>query len=502
MKKINFKITTLCTVLFLTVIGTGCKDFLDTELQGVYSNSSFYQTKEHAVFAINATYEITAFKNINNNLWVFGDVASDDAKKGGNPGDQSDMGFIDEFTINPDNGFIESIWKHYYEGITRANKVIYYVPDIEMDNGLKQRIVGEAKFLRAYFYFHMVNIFGEIPLKTQPAFSSDDLHVPVSSVADIYLQIEQDLTEASQVLPVSYKSSETGRATKGAALGLLAKALLFQEKWQPCLDAITSLEQSGYSLMPLHRNNFEFSYENNVESIFEIQHLTGQVPFLGSNLNQWFSPQVENGYFFNAPTQNFVDEFEVTGGGVIDPRLDYTVGRENQKWINGEDFDPAWSPETGYLQKKHIQPLSEIGTGTKGDGDLNYTFMRYAEVLLIKAEALNELGSGAEALIPLNEVRKRARESYMFDETLPGFGAIPAGLLPDVISTNQSTLRTAIRHERRVELGFEFHRFYDLMRYGTTTAEAALSDTNFNYATHRYFPIPQSEVDTNNAISN
>ncbi len=497
MRKIKLKILTGFTLLFLL----GCNDFLNTELQGVYTNTSFYQTKDHAIFAINASYEIIAFRNINNNLWVFGDVASDDALKGGNPGDQSDIGFIDEFIITSDNGFIESIWKHYYEGIVRANKVIYHVPEIEMDDELKQRIIGEAKYLRAYFYFHLVNIFGEIPLKTEPAFAADDLHVPVSEVAAIYQQIEQDLADASLVLPVSY-SSEKGRATKGAALGLYAKALMFQKKWPQCLDAIIEMEQLGYTLMPIYRQNFEVTTENNAESVFEIQHVTDQAPFLGSNLNQWFSPIVENGYFFNAPTQNFVDEFEVTLSGIVDPRLDYTVGREGEKWVNGEDFLPEWSPATGFLQRKHVQPLAEIGKGTKGDGDLNYTFMRYSEVLLIKAEALNELNRGVEALIPLNEVRERARESYLYDDNLPEFGTIPTDLLPEITSTDQSSLRVSIQHERRVELGFEFHRFYDLMRYGPAIAEEALSDTNFDYATHRYFLIPQSEIDTNNSISN
>ncbi|RLD23917.1 MAG: RagB/SusD family nutrient uptake outer membrane protein [Bacteroidetes bacterium] len=498
MKKMNLKILTSALLLLLS----GCNDFLTTELQGVYTNTSFYQTEDHAIFAINSTYEIIAFKNINNNLWVFGDVASDDALKGGNPGDQSDIGFIDEFNITADNGFIESIWKHYYEGVARANKVIYYVPGITMDDELKERIVGEAKFLRAYFYFHLVNIFGSVPLKTEPAFSADDLHVAVSDVATIYQQIEQDLVDASMVLPVSY-GSESGRVTSGAALGLYAKTLLFQKKWQESLDAVTQMETLGYTLMPIYRENFEVLTENNSESVFEIQHLTGQVPFLGSSLNQWFSPITENGYFFNAPTQSFVDEFEVTAGGVVDPRLDYTVGRENQKWVNGEDFLPEWSPATGFLNRKHVQPLSEIPKGTKGDGDLNYSFMRYSEIVLMKAEALNELSRGAEALAPLNAIRKRSRESYLFDDQLPGFdGTVPVDLLPDMTSTNQSTLRGAIQHERRVELGFEFHRFYDLMRYGATVAEAALSDTNFNYATHRYFPIPQSEVDTNNSISN
>jgi hypothetical protein len=126
--------------------------------------------------------------------------------------------------------------------------------------------------------------------------------------------------------------------------------------------------------------------------------------------------------------------------------------------------------------------------------------MRYAGVLLMKAEALNELSRVTEALVPLNVVRKRARESYLSDTSLAGYGTIPDGLLPDITSTSQSEVRTAIMHERRVELGFEFHRFFDLMRYGKAIAEEALSNTNFNYETHRYFPIPQSEKDINKKL--
>jgi len=149
-----------------------------------------------------------------------------------------------------------------------------------------------------------------------------------------------------------------------------------------------------------------------------------------------------------------------------------------------------------------VQPLSEIPVGTKADSDLNYVFMRYAEVLLMKAEALNESGQTAEALIPLNMVRTRARESFLHDETLNGYGTVPDGLLLDVTTTNQAALRDVIRKERRVELGFEFHRFYDMMRYGRAYAEPKLAHTNFNYDDHRYFPIPQSEVDINNQINN
>lgn len=488
----------LCLLLsFSLMLGSGCSDFLEEDLTGRYSNATFYKTEAHALLAVNAIYNVASFISTNNVLWVFGDVVSDDAVKGGSAGDQSDIQFLDEFNYSRNNGFIEKFWKHYYEGISRANYLLYYGAGIEMDPARKARILGEAKFLRAYFYFTLVNTFGEIPLKLNPPLNEGEINKPVSSVEVIYSQIEQDLQEAAQVLDVSYTGSDVGRATKGAAYGLLAKTHLYQAEWDETLAAIASLDALAlYSLQPVYKNNFLDSTQNNTESIFEIQHLSGQSPKLGSHLNQWLGPFKYNGYGFDAPTQNFVNEFEITDGGIADPRLDYTVGREGQPWIDGTPFDPAQS-STGYLQRKHEQPKSE--EPIIGDASLNYVYLRYADVLLMKAEALNELGQTDAALAPLNAVRKRARESYLFDTGLAGTGVIPEGLLPDVSGT-QPVVREAIRHERRVELGMEFHRYFDLMRYGAEVAEDALSEMGFDYETDRYFLIPQSELDTNPSI--
>ncbi len=488
------KIFAVCLLLS----GSACSDFLEETPEGTYSSATFYKTETHALLAINGVYNTISFVSTDNVLWVFGDVASDDAIKGGLAGDQSDIQFLEEFNYASNNSYLDKIWKRYYEGITRANYLLEYGPGIDMDETLKARILGEAKFLRAYLYFNLVNIFGEIPLKVTPPLTTGDIYKPKSSVADIYTQIEKDLTEAAEVLDISYTGADLGRATKGAAYGLLAKAHLYQEEWQQTLDAIEDLEALGvYSLQAVYKNNFLDSTQNNSESIFEIQHLSGQSPKLGSNLNQWLGPVKYNGYGFDIPVQDFVDEFETTVDDVVDPRLDYTVGRAGTKWIDGKDFDPTWSA-TGYLQKKHEQPKSE--EPIIGDASLNYVYLRYADILLMKAEALNELNMTAEALTPLNEVRKRARESYLYDEDLAGFGAVPDGLLPDITNIGQVGVREAIRHERRVELGFEFHRYFDLMRYGQTVAEDALEETNFSYEQHRYFAIPQSETDANPLI--
>jgi len=494
-------------LLYLTailLILTCCEKLLDEQPQGTYPVSAFFQTEEHAKLALTACYEKLSFSNSDNRLWVFADVASDDAFKGGFPGDQPDIGLIDDFQISPDNGNSETTWIIYYEGVARCNQIIKYVPDINMDQALKNRIIGEAYFLRGYFYFQLGNIFGNIPLILWPL-NPDEMQVANSTRQEVYQQVEKDFLEALNKLesaldldPGVYPGSEKGRATPGAAKAMLAKTYLFEKKWSEALTTAQEVESYGYSLMPVYQHNFNVNYENNSESIFEIQHLKGQSPVLGNRLNQWTAPRAESGYGFNEPTQSFVDEFEfTTPGNIYDPRIDYTLGRAGKIWFDDIPYNPAWS-STGYNQKKYLQPVSEVPRTTKGDADLNFTVIRFAEVLLIQAEALCELNRGDEALIPLNRVRKRARESYLYDENLDGFGTIPDGLLPDVTTTDQAQLRDAIRHERRVELGFECQRYFDIIRYGESYANNAMSDKpNFIYSTHQAFPIPQSEMETN-----
>ncbi len=497
----RFSILTFTLLLTATV---GCKDYLTVPVLGAYSDQAFFQTSEQAVLATNAAYQPLSFASDNNRLWVFGDVASDDADKGGDPGDQADIGLVDNFQIYPTSGPVESEWGVLYEGIYRCNQVLTRVPAISMDATLKNRILGEARFLRALNYFYLINLWGPVPLLLEPK-NADQLQIAQSPVADVYATIEADLQVAITNLPAAYAGTDAGRATKGAARALLAKAYLYEGKWQPAYDAAQQVISSGtYQLLPVYGQNFSQDFKNNAESVFAVQHLTGQVPFQGNRLNQWFAPRAtENGYFFDAPTQSFVDEFEKTTAGVVDPRLDYSVGRPGKPWVNGEPFDPAWS-STGYLNRKHVQPLAEVPKSTKGDGNLNYVMIRYADVLLFAAEAANELGRSADALTYLNLIRKRARENYLNDPALKpatGPATVPTGLLPDVTNTSQSSLRGLIRHERRVELGLEFHRWFDLVRYGADYAQAALRDkTTFKYAVNRYFPIPQSERDTNKAL--
>jgi len=482
-------IISFCIISFFAL--TSCEDFLTEKLKGEFSSETFYQNDKQAIQALNSVYNAIAFSSFDNAMWVFGDIASDDAVKGGNPGDQAEITYIDEFTTDANNGIVSNYWAFAYEAIARANNVIANVPAVTMDETQKNRIIGEAKFIRAYSYFNLVNIFGMVPLKLFPQLTQENIHVPLSEVSAIYVQIEKDLSEAVTVLPVSHSLTDMGRVTRGAALAMLGKANLYQQKWTAAIGYFQQVDALGiYGLLPDYADNFKLAYENSSESIFEIQHLSDQNPFTGSALNQWLAPAAEGGYYFDTPTQSLVDAYEKIAADEVDPRLDASVGRDGQPWLNGETFSASWSP-TGFLTKKHQQPLSEISSSLKGDGDLNYIYLRYADVLLMKAEAFNENNNADSAKANLNKVRQRARASYN--------GIPPAGLLADITTADQIQLRTAIRQERRVELAQEFHRYFDLMRWGKAIAEAALG-TDFNYETKRYFPIPQAEIDANQAI--
>ncbi len=491
--------TTLYFTAILLFMTTGCKKILQEPVLGQYQAGAFFNSDANATLAVNAAYNPLTFVDASSNaIWVLGDVASDDAIKGGNPGDQADFENIDTFNILPSNSAVEGVWKRYYDGIFKCNVVLDGLPasNKAVSDAVKNQVVGQAEFLRAYYYFNLTVAYGAIPLHLKVE-TPEELQSPALPQAQIYAQIEKDCQAAAAVLPTSWGASDMGRATKGAAMALLAKTYLFEQKWALAAATAQAVEALGvYNLLPVFADNFRAATKNNAEAVFSIQHASGLSPFQGNTLNQWFAPRSINGYGFFYPTQSLIDNFEKATDGTNDPRLDYTVGRAGHPYFDIA-FDPTWTT-TGYLSKKHCQPLTEIPTNIKGDGNLNYQAIRFAEVLLIEAEAQNEAGNSAAALVPLNKVRKRARESFLNDNTLPGFGTVPAGLLPDIAVTDQSALRDIIRKERRSELALEFHRFFDVIRYGSVYANDALKDQpNFNFNNNKFFPIPESERQTN-----
>ena len=499
MKKNTIKIVSF-SLLLISLFS--CKKFLDQQVLGNYQSDNFFTSDANAVNAVNAAYPPLTFTDPSSNaIWVLGDVASDDAIKGGNPGDQADFENIDQFNILPSNSAVEAVWKRYYDGVFKCNVVIDGLTgNTAVSQPVAASCLGQAKFLRAYYYFVLTNCYGNIPLHLKVE-TPDELQSPAIPQAQIFAQIISDLKDAGAVLPVNQTDAGAGRPTKGAALALMAKTYLFAQSWDSAAIAAQQVDALNvYSLTPKYTDNFSASTKVNTETIFSVWHSKGQSPFQGNNLNQWFAPRSLNGYGFFYPTQSLIDNYEKSSvSDTTDPRMTYTVAYTGNTYYDVA-YDPSWST-TGYISKKHIQPLSEVPTTTKGDGDLNYEAIRYADILLVEAEALNEEGNGAAALVPLNKVRKRARESYLNDASLPGYGSVPAGLLADITTTDQSQLRDIIRRERRSELALEFMRFFDVMRYGSAYATAALHDVpNFNYTSNRFFPIPQSERDTNKKL--
>ena len=471
------RIYSIITICMLALAATSC-DFLNEDLKGSYSSENYYTTAGKAEMAVNAVYNSL----YGNTLWIFGDVASDDAVKGGNAGDQAEIDNIDKFNPTPDNGCLSTFWQNSYETISRANNVVTYVPNVDMDAATKERYIAEAKFFRAWAYFNLVNIFGQVPLKLKPQNTSDAIHVGLSSVDKIYTQIESDLSEAAPKLPTSY-ASEAGRVTQGAAYAMLAKVRLFRKDWSGAVEAITKFDliEDVYELEANYADLFKAGAENSTESVLSLRYINNNETSIGNNLNVWFSPAAEGGYYFDAPTQAYVDCFdELTTEGETDPRLDASIGREGQPWFNGTTFSSSWSEATGYLVKKYNEDISE--EFAKSQSTVPQHLIRYADVLLIKAEAFNENNATADAAVELNKVRARA-----------GLAATTA--------TTQAEMREAIRKERRKELGFEFHRFFDVMRYGKEYAEKVLG-SDFKWSEPRfYFPIPQAETDANAALN-
>jgi len=463
---------TLC--FFAALAFVSCQGILDKDPLGTLDAGSFFQSSNDAVQAVNAAYGPLLFNNENNNFyWAFGEVTSDEAVVGGD-GSRPGITELDFFTYTPRTEEFNDFWKLNYQGITQCNTVIDKVPGVNMDGTLKNRVLGEAYFLRAYYYFLLTQVYGDVPLLTKIT-PPDELKVPATPKADVYRQIIADCDFAASVLPVQFSGLDVGRATKGAALALAAKAYLYQKNWEQVLVYVSKVKDlNQYALMADFEDNFRENTQNNSESVWEIQHTNLELG-VGNSLNQWWaSKKFNEGYGFAEVTQSFMDAFEPN-----DPRRRFTVAMNNEPYF-GLIYKNSFS-STKFSVRKYLQPDS---TATqKADGDINYTAIRYAEVLLWEAEALAELNRASDAQVPLEQVRARARAQ----------AANPATTLPAVTTTDQAAMIEAVRHERQVELGFEMHRFFDLVRWGI----AAQKMPNFQTGKHEVFPLPQTELDLN-----
>lgn len=484
MKKL-LKYFSVAALVLLSV--TGCqKDFLDRKPEGRLTFEEFFQTEAHALEATNAVYaQYREFDMCALPYLSCTDILSDDADKGSTLNDAPLISDLDNFTLDATNPYVAPVYRGHYRAIARANLAIENIPNIDMDATLRSRLVGECKLLRAYSYLLLVQWFGDLPLITKTLQGDEYYSQTRQDKSLIYDQIETDLKEAIGVLPDKngYAQADKGRATKAAAQGLLAKLYMIKKDWAnaeiQCMDIINSTQ---YSLLPRYADNFLPIGENGAESIFEMQTValaTQQAAGPGSspyNMVQGVRGIPNLGWGFNRPSDNLVSAYE---NG--DPRREATIiyvgeilpdgstqVQDNAEIINERFNQKAWVPNHPGLQD---------------NGPGNLRILRYADILLLAAEAKNEQGKAGEALPLLNLVRKRARGTNNF-------------ILPDVTVTDQSLLRERIYRERRVELAMEQHRWFDLLRWGRAAqVMTAAGKTGFVPGKHELLPIPQTEVD-------
>jgi len=474
----------LALTVALAFTFTGCETFLDKEPQGDLTQNTFPVSASDALLATNAAYATLRNVGYHSGTFPILDIMSDDARKGSNPNDQaSTIGPYDNFGFTTTGGELASWWATLYEGIKRTNVVIEKVPGIEMDATLRSRYIAEAKFLRGLYYFDLVRAWGGVPLVTT---LNPSTKLQRSTKEEIYKQIEEDLlaaitdlTEKSEIPP-----AELGRATKGAAKALLAKVYLFKGDFPNAEKYAMEVITSGiYGLEPDFTDANGVNGEHGTESVFEI----GALGVEAEAGNQYANVQgvrgtPNRGWGFNRPTPDLRSSFEPG-----DPRLKGTIIDLGDVLdgviITGDGLTPDVTTdangnilETECYSRKVWTP----GNDVPSQWNHNRRILRYADVLLMAAEALNENNKPGEALIYLNMVRERARQGDPL-------------ILPDVTTTDKTELRNKILTERRHELAMEGHRFWDLVRTGQ--AAAVLGASGFKTGQHELLPIPQSEID-------
>jgi len=484
----------------LVLLFTGCEKFLETERQGGYDEENYPYpggSGPYDQFIFGAYNELRAF-NVHSQFFITAtSIRSDDADKGSTPADGGANAIdMDNFPVSPSNGYCNGLWIGYYALINKCNSTIKEVntnTNIVASTAVKMQTLGEARFLRGYAYFMMVRLFGRVPLIdslfSDPAAQNN---VPQSSPAQLYPFIESDLTFAAANLPLSWDPKFIGRATSGAANGLLAKVFLTQQKWQSAMTAASAVINSGqYNLSTSYDKIFREEGENSKESVFEVQ-ATASANIQTANGVQYAQIMGvrgagvwDLGWGWNTPS-TFLEAAYETG----DPRKNRTILYTSTpttvyQTIYGENL-PTGLPNPRYNNKVYSNPSMRASIGNRFSYWMNVRLLRYADVVLMFAEAANEVGGAANitaSLTALNSVRARAR-------------AGSASVLPDVTTTDQAVLRNAVRQERRIELAMEHDRFFDIVRWGISQDMLhAGGKTNFNQNRDIVLPIPQTQID-------
>lgn len=475
-------------LLSLVVFSCG-EDFVTKEYQNGVVDENFFQTAQDAEQALTAVYDIVGQKGYYRDaIFPLGESTSDNIDE--QTGDNGDFGFhykaLSDYRWVQDNPFTRARWYDSYKGIFRANILLEKLPEIEMDDALRQRFAAEAKFLRGLYYFTLIISYGDVPLVTEILTRDEYSALSRTDQSLVYAQVEQDIMEAADVLPVSIEGdAEIGRATKGSALGLLSRVYLYEGKWQESVQASEQVVGlNTYNLIDDYGSMFSGQNENSEESLFEMQSVSRAPSFWsGQSENLYsvmWSPMIGWANWYT-PSVDVINAFEE--GDIRRKASLLLVGANDSIDLNGDGIiDPFPAPEIGsntvFYTDSNVRKFLPEGRplNDANNYDINFPILRYAEILLNYAEALNELGRSAEALVPLNEVRERAE-------------------LPPLSTTDQNELRSLIYHERRIELVFEGHRFFDLKRQNR--AAEILGPLGWQTGTHEYFPVPQEELDLN-----
>lgn len=495
MKNINIKII-VSLVLFIGINYSCSDDFV--EVKPTSDNSEdFFNSQQDYENALIGAYDLLQSTYLN---VMVGEIASDNTLAGGESAtDVLGIQEIDNFTHTPQNQQLRDIWSWMFAGVNRANYILEFKDKTSFTG--KDVLIAEATFLRAYYYFELVKWFGDVPLAVDKRIQfGEQFSIDREPVANVYAQIEADLIAAANALP--YVQTIPGKATKGAAQALLGKAYLYQGKYDEAATVLENLIQNGpYDLVADYNSIFEEAGENNIESVFEVQYFEGQgagfdclqcsegnVAVGFSGVRAYSGPDFTSGFSFNVPVQEVVDAFEPG-----DLRKDVAILDINA-WAasTGATFGTGYE-HTGYFNRKYIPRTRS--TSAQGDRNLtnpnNYRAIRFADVLLMAAEAFNRstTSNDTKAQAYLNRVRERA-----------------FGNSANNISATGTALYESILRERRVELVGEGHRFFDLVRTGRAKQE--IEDNNgkdivlngvevnktFEVDKHELFPIPSIEI--------
>lgn len=484
---------------------SGCSKFLETQRQGEYNEETYpfpggsgpYDQYIFGAYNDLRAYGVHVFAYLHATS-----IRSDDADKGSTPADGgANAQQMDNFPVLPNNGFCNELWVSTIDLVNKANNVLYQIDSnrtIVASEQIKIQTAAEARFLRAYGYFNLVRMFGNVPLFdslfTNPALQNN---IPQSTPAQLYAFIEEDLNFAAANLPLTWDPRFVGRITKGAAMGMLAKVYLYQQKWAQAQSMALNVMNSGvYNLSTPYNVIFSEAGENSSESVFEVQATatasiqTGQGVQYASVQGVRGSGEWNYGWGFNVPSQRLANAYEAG-----DPRRARTILFSSTATTPGVTINgattPVGLPNPMYNHKVHPTTSFVNSINSRGAWWMNIRILRYADVVLMYAEASIELGGEANltaARNAINSIRARARGTNM-------------SVLPNITADTQEALRTALRHERRIELAMEHERFFDIVRWGIAgEVMQEAGKTAFNFDRDKWLPIPQAQIDLSGGV--